>query len=295
MHFDLKDLRLFVAVAEAGSIAGAAAREHLVASAISKRLAELEVALEVALVQRGARGVTLTAAGLALLAHARAVLSEAARLRDGMAGFASGERGLVRVAANHSAIVQFLPAHLAAFSAARPEVRIDLDECLSEQVAGRVLEHWADVGVLAGPVDSAELAVWPYRSDQLALLLPAGHALAAAPALSFTDVLAEPLVGMVQQSDLHERLARAAAAAGQTLKVRVRVASFDAVCAMVAAGLGLAVVPQQAVAPFAPALGLCVAPLADNWARRQFYLCARRDMPGASPAHGFIEFLRQAV
>lgn len=291
MHFDLKDLQIFVAIAETGSIAGAAAREHLVASAVSKRLAELEEAMTVELVQRGARGVTLSPAGLALLAHARAVLNEAERLADGMAGFAAGERGLVRVAANHSAIVQFLPADLATYRAAQPDVRVELDECLSEAVANRVLEHAADVGVLAGLAEADELEVWPYRVDQLALLLPALHPLAVHASLPFAAALGEPLVGMTHQSDLSDRLARAAAEAGQTLKIQVRVGSFDAVCAMVAAGMGLAVTPAQAVGPFTQALGLAVVPLSDSWAHRQLYLCLRKNTPAQAPARRFISHL----
>ena len=108
-RIDLTSLQLFVAVCELGSIARAAQREFIAASAVSKRLSELEAAVETPLLQRHSRGVRLTPAGESLLHHARTVLFGLERMQGELAEYTEGVRGHVRVHANISAIVQFLP------------------------------------------------------------------------------------------------------------------------------------------------------------------------------------------
>ena len=116
-RIDLTSLQLFVAVCEAGSIGRAAEREFIAASAISKRLADLESALDTALLYRHARGVDLTPAGQSLLHHARNVLYGLEKMQGELSEYADGVRGHVRVHASISAVVQFLPEDLGACAA----------------------------------------------------------------------------------------------------------------------------------------------------------------------------------
>src|SRR6185369_17178303 len=134
MKFDLRDLELFVAVADAGSIARAAERSHTVASAVSKRVSDLEENFGTALLIRGAKGIELTAAGHALLVRARVLLNQATQLDDEMRRHASGTRGYVRVFANISAIVEFLPGALASFAARHPDIHVHLEEHVSSAI-----------------------------------------------------------------------------------------------------------------------------------------------------------------
>src|SRR5262245_49109611 len=112
-HLDLTSLRYFIAVCEAGNITRAAEGEHVVASAISKRLTQLEEELGVPLLQRQRRGVTPTPAGEVLLEHARALLSTASRVAQDIASFGSGVRGQVRLLATVSSIAEKLPDDVA--------------------------------------------------------------------------------------------------------------------------------------------------------------------------------------
>ena len=108
-RIDLTSLQLFVAVCELGSIGRAAEREFIAASAVSKRLSDLETAVDTALLYRHSRGVTLTPAGESLLHHARTVLFGLERMQGELSEYADGVRGHVRMHANISAIFQFLP------------------------------------------------------------------------------------------------------------------------------------------------------------------------------------------
>ncbi|GGP24691.1 LysR family transcriptional regulator [Silvimonas amylolytica] len=283
IRFDWKDLELILALAETGSIAGAAERNHMVASAVSKRLSDLEQQFGAALVERHARGVRLTPAGEALRARAGHLLDEAHRLQGELRDYASGVTGHVRLFTNISAIVEFLPRALAAFHQIYPGIRVELQEQVSADVAEAVRAGVADLGIVSELPHMPDLAFTPFRQDELQLVVPAGHPLATREQLCFSEALGYPLVGLHTNSTLHGRLTREAAQAGHELRPLVQVTSFDAVCAMVAAGLGVGVVPRGATTPYVQSLGLIGLTLNDDWAQRQLCLCTRANAVG-SPA-----------
>lgn len=283
MRFDLKDLELFVATAETGSIAKAAERCHTVASAISKRLSDLEAVYGTALLVRSSKGIATTPAGLALLARARAVLHQARQLDLELRSYSAGVRGQVRVFANISAIVEFLPSALASFLSAHPEIQVELEEQVSGAVAQAVADNLADLGIVSEVSASHELVLIPFREDELVLLVQPDHPLSVCQRIDFRDALDFDFIGLHSDSALHYRLLRAAADAERALHLKIRVTSFDAVCAMVAAGLGIGVVPKAATTPYAASLGLVPLPLNDAWARRRLHLCVR-SLEGLSAA-----------
>jgi DNA-binding transcriptional LysR family regulator len=284
LRFDFRDLEQFVAVAETGSIARAAERCHTVASAVSKRLSDLEDSFGTPLLVRGAKGVEITPAGHSFLARARSILHQAEQIDEELRRHASGARGHVRVFANISSIVEFLPAALASFLTKYPDIHIHLEEHVSAAVAAGVADNLADFGILSEVAAVDGLTMTPFRTDELVVVLKPDHALAERPGLSFGEIVQLPLVGLHANSSLHHLLARAAADAGRPLNFRIRVTSFDAVCAMVAAGLGIGVIPKAAATAYAAQLRLNIVPLAESWARRQLLICTRTDqvLPGAA-------------
>ena len=284
MRLDPVSLRLFVAAMEEGAIARAAEREHLAASAASRRLADLEQQLGVALFARSNRGTEPTAAAYALLDLARGVLNELDGIATQMRGFGAGLRGHVRVAANISAITQFLPAQLQRFTARHPQVDVRLQEQISTAIARSVAENAADIGILAEGDYGERVTLLPYRSDELVLVLPAGHALARRRRVRLAEVLDHEFVGTHPGSAINAALARGAAEAGRPLKLRMQVTGFDALCLMVAAGLGLGVMPRGSALIYRSALGLRTLTLAEPWAQRRLMLCVRAqgELPGVA-------------
>ena len=291
MHFDFRDLEQFIAVAETGSIARAAERCHTVASAVSKRLSDLEESFGMPLLVRGAKGVELTPAGHTFLARARSVLHQAEQLDEEIRRHASGARGHVRVFANISAIVEFLPAALAAFLAKYPDIHIHLEEHVSSGVAAAVADNLADFGIMGTVTAVDGLTMTPFRNDELVVVLKPDHALAQRDVLSFGDIVQFPLVGLHANSSLHHVLSRAAADAGRPLNVRIRVTSFDAVCAMVAAGLGIGIIPKAAATAYAAQLRLNAIPLTEVWAKRQLFVCTRVNEPLPGAAQRLLDHL----
>lgn len=292
MRFDFKDLELFIAVSEAGSIARAAERCHTVASAASKRLSDLEESFGTALLIRGARGVELTSAGHAFLANARKLLLQAEQLDDEIEKYSTGMRGRVRVFANMSAIVEFLPALLASFSKRHPDIHVHLEQHVSEHVAAAVKENLADVGIVGELPTLDQLTTLPFRQDELVFVAPRNHVLANRSPIDFAAVADFPFVCLDANSSLHYVLSKAAAEYDKKLDLRIRVASFDAACAMVAAGLGVTILPRLAVAPYLEAYGLVSIALSNDWAMRQLFICLRVDQTPHPAAQLFLDHLR---
>ena len=278
-RIDLTSLQLFVAVCELGSIGKAAEREFIAASAVSKRLSDLEATLGTGLLYRHTRGVGLTPAGESLLHHARSVLFSLEKMQAELSEYADGVRGHVRVHASISAIVQFLPEDLGAFIRIHPQVKIDLEEHLSSEVVRAVQEGAADLGICNTAGGAGELQVLPYRTDKLVLVVPKGHALRSQEAIHFEAALACDQVGLHANSSIYIAMQQAAASVGRTIKLRIHVTGLDAMCRMIHNGLGVGVMPQRAFELMHDASRdggeLESVALLDDWATRQINLVAR--------------------
>jgi DNA-binding transcriptional LysR family regulator len=292
-RIDLTSLQLFVAVYELGSIAKAAEREFIAPSAVSKRLSDLEAALDTTLLYRHTRGVDLTQAGESLLHHARNVLFSLEKMQSELSEYASGVRGHVRIHASISAIVQFLPEDLGTFSRQHSEVKIDLEEHLSSEVIRAVQEGAADLGICNTAGGTGELQRLPYRQDQLVLIVPQNHSLAQHNAVAFNDALAFDLVGLHSNSSIYLAMRHAAAQLGRTPKLRIQVTGLDAMCRMIHNGLGLGVMPQQAFALMQGVGALVCIPLTDTWAQRSIDLVARDFSTLPRTARMLVEHLTQ--
>ena len=293
MKLDPVSLRLFVAVMEENTIAAAAAREHIAASAVSRRLADLEDALQVALFTRSNKGTEPTAAAYALLNLARGVLNDLDGIASQMRDYGAGVRGHVRVVANISAITQFLPAQLQSFMALHPQVDVRLQEQISTSIAQSVAENAADVGILNAGHYGERVTLLPYRHDELVLVVPTGHALARRKAVRLADALPYDFVGAHPGSAINNQLTRAAAETGQPLRLRIQVTSYDALCLMVNAGLGVGVMPRGSAALYRGTLAIRTVTLNEPWALRQLALCVRSEESLSSVARLLVDHLSQ--
>jgi molybdate transport repressor ModE-like protein len=274
-RIDLTTLALFVAVARQGSISAGARQSHLAVGAASKRISDLEAALGTPLLFRNAAGVALTDAGQACLAHAQRILRDVEQMAGALSDYAHGVRGQVRIAANTSTITQFLPEHLAAFMDKHPAVRIDLEEQNSADVVMALNENRADIGIFADRTPCAGLVTLPYHMDELVVVVPADHALAENASVAFADTIDYDYVGLPAATSLASRLQEESARIQKTIRLRIQVRSFDAICRMVAATGGIGILPRVAAEPHARSMRLKLITLQDEWARRLLLLGVR--------------------
>ncbi len=292
MQFDLTDLSLFRHVVEAGSITHGAERAHLALAAASTRIRNMEKSLGAPLLLRTRAGVTPTPAGRTLLQHARTLLAQAERLREDLGSFTGGLAGQIRILSNTNALTEFLPEALSAFLAQHPQVSIDLEERLSDEIVGLIAEGVGDLGIVAGTVDTGRLETYPFRSDRFVLVVPQGHPLAPKTQVSFAEVLDHDFVGLDRASALQRFLADKAARIGRPLRLRVQLRSFDAVCRMVEAGVGVGIVPQTTAQRAARTMAIRIVPLADPWTVRELTICVRSLDELSPSARQLVEQLR---
>ena len=276
MQYDLTDLRLFVAVAEAQNLTRGAARAHLAASSASHRIRLLEEAIGTPLLNRQARGVSLTRAGEALLRHARQVFAQLEQMHADLAPYAAGVRGHVSLWANTHASHSFLPEDLADFLRRHPQVSVTLEEHTSPDIVMAVARGEVDLGVVAERVEGAEVEMMPYHADRLVLIVPPGHPLTARSCVRFADVIDHPFVMLHAGSAIHTFTMNAAAALGRHLNVRIQVRSFEAVCRMVGSGVGLGLVPRSALRTGGLSEPPMTVELDETWAQRDLQVCVRR-------------------
>lgn len=292
MHVDLTDLRLFVNIDEAGTITGGAERSHMTLASASERVRDLEASLGTPLLQREARGVRTTPAGRTLLRHARQVLQAMTGLHDALGEHAGGIAGPLRLLCNTSALAEHLPARLAGFLRAHPRVTLDLEERGSDEIADALRQGHADLGLGADTADLLGLDTTVLSDDPLELVLPAGHPLAASDPITLPQWSGEPCIGLGRGSALQTMLAHQAARHGLSIEPRVRLHSLDAVCRLVAAGAGLAVVPAAVARRAEASGGLTRRPLAEDWARRRLVLMQRRGDALPHAAQALADHLR---
>ena len=283
-QLDLTTLDLFALTCETGSLTKAAERGQLATSAVSKRIAELESLAGTPLLLRHARGVRPTPAGDLLLRHAQDILLEVDDLRAGLREYARGMRGLVRLSANASAVEQFLPEDIAAFTAKHPEIRIDLRQATSRMVARAVREGMADIGICSPSDEAKGLEVRPYRSERLVLVVPRNHVLGRYRKLAYEQTLDHAQIGLRDSSLVQETLNHAAHMVRRALRQRIEVDSLSAMCRMIECGLGLGVMPEGAFRTMGEARRLRAVPLTDAWADRMLNLYAVNfaDLPAAA-------------
>lgn len=274
-RIDFTTLKVFIAIADERSLTKAAEREHLALAAVSKRVSDLESQLGINLLYRQPKGVELTPAGHALLHHARTVMDNLEQMSADLSEFSDGVKGHVRIHANTSAVIEFLPEDLSTFTQLHPEVKIDLEERVSSETIRAVREGLTDIGIFAGHIPADDLQVFTYRHDQLVLVTPHDHPLATRSSVALRETVGYDFIGLQQDASLHSLLQHSVHHLGASLRLRIQVRSFEAICRMIHTGMGIGVLPEIAVRTYLPALNVQMVNLTDDWARREIKIAVR--------------------
>ena len=274
-HFDFVDLKLFVNIAEMNSLTRGAERSHMSLPAASTRIKNLEENLGAKLLYRASNGVTLTPPGQVLLQHALEMQRQMEQLCSDLQEYAQGVKGHIRLFANTTAITEFLPGVLSRFLASHRNVNVDLRERLSPSIVRAVTDGTADIGIVAGNVRMEGLEVVPYREDRLILVCARGHALGQRADVSFEETLEFDHVCLPEASAIHSFLREAADRARRRLKLRIQVGNFEAMCRMVAANVGIGILPESAARRQAKSSDIRLVALSDKWALRDLKICVR--------------------
>lgn len=285
-RFDLVTLGLFVAVARAGSISAGARETNLAIGAASKRISDLEAALQMPLLTRYAFGVELTPAGQICLQHAQHLVEEVGRMNAAITDLAKGMHGAVRLSVCPSVLAQFLPADLERFVGRYPGIRVEFGEYNSATVVRRLVENRTDLGLFVAQNALPEnLVAHPYRKDRLHLVLRPDHPLARSREIAFAAARDYPFVDLGSDTTLSQLLYRQSAMLDRPLRIPYRAGSFGSLFEIVRMADALAVVPGGVAEKLGPDYGLHRVPLVDVWAQRQLMAALR----AGDSAHPLIQ------
>lgn len=293
VRIDPTTLSIFLTVVEEQSLARAAERHFMAASAVSKRISDLEDALSARLLDRHSGGVRPTAAGLELVEHAKGVVDLLQRLRADMSQYSEGTKGDVRVYANSTSIVGFLDQDLPAFLARYPQVEVRLEEWSSPYIVRSLKEGLADVGLFWSETPHTGLETVPYREARLVAVVPDGHDLAGKQGVHFAETLDFAHVAFHEGSMIHRLSVQAAEALQRTIRTRLQVTSFDAMRTMVSAGVGIGIMTDVTVAAKNNRGELCTVPLLDDWAGLEMKIGYRNYDALPRAAQQFVEHLSE--
>jgi DNA-binding transcriptional LysR family regulator len=295
MRFDLIDLQLFIAVADARSITHGAERAHLALASASARIKGLEAGLGVALLKRGRRGIELTPAGESLLDHARIIIHNVDAMRGDLLAFSRGMKATVRLLANTAGLSEYLPKALAVFLAEHPNVSIDVEERESADIAHAIAAGAADLGLASEYALPDNIERIPFSEDRLVIVTSRHDKLAKRRQVDFREVIDRDFIGLTASSALHAHIAGHAARLGARLRFRARLNNFDSIGQMVAAGIGIAVMPEVAAKRCARSMQIGRVRIRDPWANRKLAICARSFRALPRPAQQLVEHLRKAA
>ncbi|HBI84313.1 MAG TPA: LysR family transcriptional regulator, partial [Alcaligenaceae bacterium] len=285
------DLRLFLAIAEAQSLTVGANHVHLTASSASYRLKNLESAMGMPLFVRTSRGMELTPGGQVVLQHVRSTLAGLERMHGEVGGFTSGLKGSVRLFANSSSLNGFIVPSLSRFLSAHPSVNVVLEEKTSQTILSAVVAQEADIGIFAGQTESTDVTAHRYAIDELILVAPVNHPIAAHQSLRFAAALELDFVCMSKASSNYAFLQEISQKLGRSPNVRIHAHTFDALLNLVADGVGVALVPRSVTVDAIRANRVAEVILRETWARRELTLITKAGIQLSAYVESVAQYL----
>ncbi|RAI57799.1 LysR family transcriptional regulator [Roseicella frigidaeris] len=287
-----RQLLAVLTLAEQGSFVAAAATLACSQPALTRSIRRVEDVLGVALFERTTRRVRLTAAGREFLPTAERLLHELGMLARSLSEIAAESRGQVVLACIMSAATGVLPGLLAAWTAARPGVELQVREGVHGHVLAEVQAGAADFGLTYVDALPPGLVAEPLGQAHFVAVAPPGHALARREEpVALASLAGERLIAFPPDSRTRRIIEAAASDAGLTLRPRLTVTQFATMLRLVRAGAGLAIVPATAVAGSAGE-GLAVLPLAPPGLSRRVGLVTQAGRTPSPPAAGLMGALR---
>lgn len=292
---DIPSLQIFVAAVEEKSLSKAAERENLVTSTVSKRISELERQLGRALLYRHGRGVDPTPAGSLLYQHAKAILRGLQTAATAIHHFSHDGVAKIRLAANPSTLLQFLPRKMGRFLANRRDISIDLVDTHSFDIPRMVVDGSVDIGIYHGQHPAPGVASFPFATDRVGLVVPIGHPLSGRGSLFLEEALDFDLLGYFPMHSLEKFLDYIGASVSRPPTVKMQVSNFETRCNLIREGVGIGLVPERIAANYLSSMGLELLSLKDEWALRQFYICVHDLGECTTASRELLEFLCPAA
>ncbi|MEV4740609.1 LysR family transcriptional regulator [Streptomyces sp. NPDC049555] len=282
---DPRRLKVLRALADHGTVTAAAHALYLSPSAVSQQLAALETETGHTLLERRGRTVRLTAAGSVLARHAGEISAQLERAEADLAACSTGLVGEVAVAAFATAITEVVAPAVAALRQRAPQVQVRVKDAEGHTSARLLADGEVDIAIAVEHRDSlapgtGRLLHAPLYEEPFDAVLPPGHRLAGAGEVDLKDLAEDPWITPWPGNPVHEAVLRACEQARFQPRVECLSDDFSAVCALVAVGAGVALVPRSALHGIRPALTPAVRPLRGPGPTRRVLTAVRSGSEG---------------
>lgn len=292
MNPSIQQLRVFIAVAHSRSLAEASERVHLSQPAISIALRKLEENVGGALFARTSRQLALTPEGDAFLPVAVRLLNDWNEAFEDLNDQFSKQRGKVTVAALPTLAAGLFPRMIKLFHEAYPRINLSLHDVLAEQINQMVREGRADLGLSVPPSDADDLTFEPVLEDSYVAVCPYGHPLLAQSAVAWSQLAAYPFIGINRLSSSRQDIDRIMQSVGERLDILCDARQIATVGRMVAAGLGISVLPSLSFRQIATD-GIEHRPLVEPTIRRELGIILSRRPPPSAATSALRQLIRE--
>jgi DNA-binding transcriptional LysR family regulator len=292
MNLDSTDLKLFINIASFGNLTHGARATYLSPPAASTRIKSMEYETGTSLLYRSNKGVSLTAAGKVMLHRAQLILRQIDYLEEELTDTATTH---LRIFANTTAVTEFLPKIVAQFLALRPGVTVDLQERLNDDIVSSVANDTADIGIVSGDIQKQGLRAIRFSTDRLMLAVAPDHPLAQrSNSIRLEQTLEYEHIALHDGSTMLDFLRLQFSRSGYDRTIRFQVRSFEAMCKVIEAGVGIGVVPESAAIRHSKTMNLKLLELADSWALRDRSVLVRDGETLSSSVQTLIHMLKSA-
>jgi len=288
VFMEIHQIRYMCAVAETGSFTRAAAREHVAQPSLSQQIIKLENELGAKLFHRFHNQIRLTEFGKAFYTRAQDILRAVSSVKSEIHDMAGIARGLVRVGVIPTVAPYLLPRILPQFSKNFPDVRLAVTEDITPVLIQKLQETVIDIAIVALPIQGAELVRQELLWEKLYAVVPCDHALAQSDSLCLKDILAEPFLLLKEGHCFRDTVIAACKRVKAAPSIVFESGQFPTILGMVAAGMGVSVVPEMAVEPRA---GCKFVPLEDEKARRRIGVVRLQNHFRSRPQREFMTYL----
>lgn len=290
MNVTLRQLRAFIAVAEAQHFTRAAERLEVSQSSVSTLVRELEANLGLRLLDRHTRKLQLTQAGAEILPLARKAMADLDKVLGSSAELRTLGRGRVAIAAASLQAALLLPDVIRDFQDAYPGVKVSVDDVAEHEVIAKLRRGEVDFGIGSARASEQDIGAQLLSTDVFAAVMPPGHPLARRRQLSWRELVDVPLIGPPPDNAVRMQLDEALARAGIALTRRFEAQLPLTLLGMVASGLGIAVM-TTAMNRLALALGLEIRPVREPVIEREISLLVHVDRSLSPAAQNFRNLL----
>jgi DNA-binding transcriptional LysR family regulator len=293
-RFNFVTLALIASVVRAGSISAGAKAMNLALAAASKRIADFESYVGVAIFSRLPQGVELTDAGRAIFHNILSILEGVEQLHRNIEEIGAGGRSHVRIWVSPAAISERIPEEISSFLQTHKDVRVELEERDSSEIIKAVRENRADVGIFVDAMNSNGLQTRVYCEEELVVIVPADHPLAKSSTTTLAEALTYDFVGLQSGTPLAARVDYESSRLGRAPNFKIQVRGVETLCRMVAAGLGIGIVPEAAAKRYLDRMGLCSVAIKEGWAKRRLFLGYRDEATLRHAARLLVRYLARA-